>query len=94
MVAGRMVADITFSPVQTAALTRNFPMAGLLVQDLQEFSHTLEWLLIPLASIDYAIAVALQRFRFGLALPAGQERHGDGLRSDVEPHDSDVCNRA
>src|SRR4029453_1653668 len=62
--------------------------ALLPVQDLQEFLDPLERLLMPLVGIHYAIAIALQRFRFGLAQPAGKERRRDALRSDVESHDA------
>jgi hypothetical protein len=39
----------------------------LLVQNLEEFRHSLERLLMPVAGVDDAIAIALQRFRFGFA---------------------------
>ena len=48
----------------------------------------LERLLMPLSGVDHAIAIALQRFRFGLRSRPGQERRRDGLRSDVEFHDT------
>ena len=59
-----------------------------LVQDLQEFLDPFERLVVPLAGVDHAIAIARQRFRLGFAQSAGQERRRDGLRSDVESHDT------
>ena len=55
-------------PAIAPALKRNFGdgRALLLVQDLQEFLDPLERLLMPLTGVDHAIAIALQRFRFGL----------------------------
>ena len=62
--------------------------ALLLVQDLQEFLDPFERLVVPVAGVDHAIAIARQRFRLGFAQSAGQERRRDGLRSDVESHDT------
>jgi len=59
-----------------------------LVQDLQEFLDPFERLVVPVAGVDHAIAIARQRFRLGFAQSAGQERRRDGLRSDVESHDT------
>ena len=62
----------------------------LLVQNLQKSFDPLERIFKPFRGIDHAIAIPLQRLRlrFKFAQSPGQNRCCDGLRPDVEPHDT------
>src|SRR6476646_10282328 len=72
----------------------------LLVQQLKEVAYSFERLCITIADIDHTMAFALQRLRSRLAKPTREERRGNSLGANVEPHNAaplaiepDLCGR-